>query len=554
MDDEAPKTIKLRAEDNAWFLLATLYGRPAPDDRELQSKNCQAWNRYMANAISRDSRQKLVGGGKYSAEELNPSPASEIELFFWKRHKQAGSAASTALPKVEPWRAIDFSIDFSNLEFDEPLYLDRFFFPSLITFERASFSRSADFRNTAFAGPDYFKDVDFSDPAHFERAALFDFTFYGATANFERATFSDSATFGGANFSGGANFEGATFSEHADFNGANFSGGANFDGTTFSEATFGGANFSGRANFDGAKFSGDANFERASFLSSEEIPSRWPLIAMTATFHHATFSERAYFNGATFSGAIFEEAIFFKEADFSYATFSTEADFASATFSGDVEFHATTFGRLTRFDFATIKSMMAFVNASMKGPTSFEWAEFRGEPPRFFGAQLHEGTVWRSVSWPIPRSRDEAGKYVDAYERLKLEMDRLKKHEDELDFFALELQSRRVLGVGTPIVIYGLLCDYGRSYFLPLGWLFVTIVVGAALFLTHFGLSKYPQAIGLSLANTFGVLGFRKDFIDPNTIEFLSRILKVVSAAQTIAGIVLLFCFGLAVRNRFRMK
>jgi uncharacterized protein YjbI with pentapeptide repeats len=389
----------------------------------------------MANAISRDSRQKLVGGGKYSAEELNPSPASEIELFFWKRHKQAGSAASTALPKVEPWRAIDFSIDFSNLEFDEPLYLDRFFFPSLITFERASFSRSADFRNTAFAGPDYFKDADFSEPAHFERAALFDFTFYGATANFERATFSDSATFGGANFSGGANFEGATFSEHADFNGANFSGGANFDGTTFSEATFGGANFSGRANFDGAKFSGDANFERASFLSSEEIPSRWPLIAMTATFHHATFSERAYFNGATFSGAIFEEAIFFKEADFSYATFSTEADFASATFSGDVEFHATTFGRLTRFDFATIKSMMAFVNASMKGPTSFEWAEFRGEPPRFFGAQLHEGTVWRSVSWPIPRSRDEAGKYVDAYERLKLEMDRLKKHEDELDFF-----------------------------------------------------------------------------------------------------------------------
>jgi hypothetical protein len=72
--------------------------------------------------------------------------------------------------------------------------------------------------------------------------------------------------------------------------------------------------------------------------------------------------------------------------------------------------------------------------------------------------------------------------------------------------------------------------------------------------LTHFGLSKYPQAIGLSLANTFGVLGFRKDFIDPNTIEFLSRILKVVSAAQTVAGIVLLFCFGLAVRNRFRMK
>jgi hypothetical protein len=37
----------------------------------------------------------------------------------------------------------------------------------------------------------------------------------------------------------------------------------------------------------------------------------------------------------------------------------------------------------------------------------------------------------------------DAGPFVDAYERLKLEMDRLKKHEAELDFFALELQSRR---------------------------------------------------------------------------------------------------------------
>jgi len=135
-------------------------------------------------------------------------------------------------------------------------------------------------------------------------------------------------------------------------------------------------------------------------------------------------------------------------------------------------------------------------------------------------------------------------------------MDRLKKNEDELQFFALELRSRRFLGrtPGISIAIYGLLCNYGRSYFLPLGWLLVTIVVGAALFLTHFGLSKYPRAIGLSLANTFAVLGFRKDFIDPNTIEALSHILKVVSAVQTVAGIVLVFCFGLAIRNRFRMK
>jgi hypothetical protein len=87
----------------------------------------------------------------YSAEELNPSLASDIELTFWERHKQAGSAASTAVPNVEPWREIDFVIDFSNLEFDEPLHPHRFFFPRLITFERASFS--ADFSGATFVGP-----------------------------------------------------------------------------------------------------------------------------------------------------------------------------------------------------------------------------------------------------------------------------------------------------------------------------------------------------------------------------------------------------------------
>jgi len=60
--------------------------------------------------------------------------------------------------------------------------------------------------------------------------------------------------------------------------------------------------------------------------------------------------------------------------------------------------------------------------------------------------------------------------------------------------------------------------------------------------------------MGLSLADTFGVLGFRKDFIKPQVIETLPGILKVFAALQSIAGIVLLFLFGLAVRNRFRMK
>jgi hypothetical protein len=74
--------------------------------------------------------------------------------------------------------------------------------------------------------------------------------------------------------------------------------------------------------------------------------------------------------------------------------------------------------------------------------------------PEFFGAVLHEGTVWRGVQWPTPKTAAEAGPFIDAYERLKLEMDRLKKHEDELNFFALELRSRRVMLAGLFSAVY----------------------------------------------------------------------------------------------------
>jgi hypothetical protein len=63
-------------------------------------------------------------------------------------------------------------------------------------------------------------------------------------------------------------------------------------------------------------------------------------------------------------------------------------------------------------------------------------------------------------------------------------MDRLKKHEDELDFFALELQSRRVLlgpWQGLPIWLNGVLSDYGRSYALPFLLLLVVAAIGAVL-------------------------------------------------------------------------
>jgi hypothetical protein len=103
-------------------------------------------------------------------------------------------------------------------------------------------------------------------------------------------------------------------------------------------------------------------------------------------------------------------------------------------------------------------------------------------------------------------------------------------------------------------MLYGLLSNYGRSYLRPLLGLLVTFVAGAVEMLPRLGLTKCCLAVGLSFANTFSVLGFRKDLIDPHVIDGLSVALSVIAVLQTVAGIVFLFLFGLAIRNRFRIK
>lgn len=200
---------------------------------------------------------------------------------------------------------------------------------------------------------------------------------------------------------------------------------------------------------------------------------------------------------------------------------------------------------------------MIFTNVELKAPTDFARCRFLQSPPRFHGAKLHEGTVWRGVDWPQPpRDPDDAGEFTDAYERLKLEMDRLKKHEDELMFFAKELECRRVAAgwfKGMPIGVYGALCDYGQSYLRPLGWLLAVILVGAVQFWPMLEWD-FLLSLGISAANTLGPLGLRKELIGSTTLPDLSPWLQFLTGAQMLTGLILLFLIGLGLRNRFRMK
>ena len=139
-------------------------------------------------------------------------------------------------------------------------------------------------------------------------------------------------------------------------------------------------------------------------------------------------------------------------------------------------------------------------------------------------------------------------------------MDKLKKHEDELQFFALELRTRRVLVgkwltfQGLAIGTYGLLCSHGRSYSRPVWLIGALCVLGAIPFLVYFGLAGWRGSIALSVANTLGIFGLRREFFSPSLIASLPWILKLVAGLQTVVGAALFFLFGLALRNRFRMR
>ncbi len=442
-----PKPPKTKAEDNPWYLLATLYGVPREPDYkvidsilrgvpkdDLREKNRIAWNRYFTANLDNETRARLIDEKRHPVEELTPLSAeefAEVEEAFAKR---AGSSTTQVLPPL------NFVIDFSHVQFENKVY----------------------FAEYLFAWATFFFDATFSGKGN---------SFHGAT------------------FCGGAFFDRTIFS----------------GGAYFSEATF-----SGGASFDGATFSKQAQFVEA-------------ILSEPATFSGATFCGNAVFNGATFSSNVL---------------------FDGVTFSGRAWFVGAKFHTLT-----------SFVNAEIKNETWFENAIFYRKPPLFFNAKLHQGTVWRATTWPPnPEDKDEAGRFIDAYACLKLEMDRLKKHEDELDFFALELQSRRALvgpWRGFPTALYGALSNYGRSYAWPFLWLLAVVALGVLAFT---GPLSFEKSLGLSVANTLSILGLRKELIDASVITSLSPLLKVFSAIQTILGTILLFLFGLGIRNKFRMK
>jgi hypothetical protein len=116
--------------------------------------------------------------------------------------------------------------------------------------------------------------------------------------------------------------------------------------------------------------------------------------------------------------------------------------------------------------------------------------------------------------------------------------------------------------------LYGLLSDYGWDPVRPAIYLVYLWLVGWALiaradcwgYIVEHWANPIPteyvgfwQSCALSFSNLFGFLGLNRTFLW-DEIRTLTVFSQVVSAAQTVFGLILVFLLDLALRNRFRIK
>jgi hypothetical protein len=66
-------------EENAWYLLSTLYGVPVNLHDERRNRNRRAWNQYFAANLNDETRARLINEKGYSEKELEPFSPEELQ-------------------------------------------------------------------------------------------------------------------------------------------------------------------------------------------------------------------------------------------------------------------------------------------------------------------------------------------------------------------------------------------------------------------------------------------------------------------------------------------
>lgn len=361
---------------------------------------------------------------------------------------------------------------------------------------------------------------------------------------------------------------------------------------------FTGARFDGISEFCGAHFRGKVQGSRASFQS--DFFARKARFDMGVDFFRAKFSSLAdfadtcfcapaSFTRARFGGdALFVTSKFHSSSKFSESEFEKDADFRSTVFNAGARFERTSFRDVASFaggEFhaaSTPSKSIAFSHSVFERPTSFRQALFFDGYPDLSGAVLHDKTSFTArmdptsdeialdkdlegrTFWP-QRTKQDPVSARESCATIRHVLTQQGLPEEAHFFFRREMRFASQIGSfwqRLPYLLFGWLSDFGYSIQRPLWWLAGIWFLGMAAFWTVFSFPGGPPvlsesdlgtAAALSFSNLFPLFGFGRVLLS-EVLASLPRWAQVLSGAQTVLSLPLLFFLGLALRQRFRLR
>lgn len=544
-DDSSGETQLMRASDNSYYIMSTLFGEPSRFDYELQARNRQAWNKWVAGELTEDDRADLrrltdsSGRRRFGEDELFPwseAELAEIRQRFVDTCARRG-AGHADLPTH------DRGYDFSHTGYTGNFSVEGFIFPATAFFSDARFHDRA-----TFAGAFFKCEMSIMDSVFEADCDLADVV-SGLRSLAVRTIFRGRAIFTRCKLADGMQFHSARFEDQAEFDGADLKQSVDFSGAVFLD----------HARFDKARVEGSARF----------------------------------------SGAVFHKTASFTDADFDNSEHGGAVDFRQTRFDGEADFAQAKFSARSPADFtdAAFGQTASFVNSRWRGRPNFRRARFIRHPPDFVGAMFGNGmsaphpgfgielaqTRWPDappipapapddaseedkgrIAWETGQAKRQAAADIASYQHLKFLAGEQDKPGEALDFHARQLRAQRIVDgfSGRPwqartSALFELVSDYGRSILRPLIAMAVLFVPTAIIFeqSQRLGEGCAPltpvQAWGTSLATLFSVLPGVKDMVG---YPCLSPLATVTAGFNALAGAVLLFLVALALRNRFRMR
>lgn len=353
---------------------------------------------------------------------------------------------------------------------------------------------------------------------------------------------------------------------------------------------------------DGNKRKFNLRFTGATF--EQEVSFQGIITGHIAYFKNVTFKSYVDFSLSQFDNPVhFQRSKFLGKADFYGVKFNYRTYFEGCSFHGETIFQSAEFKNHAYFNQTTVLNSVNFSECSFDKKPFFNQAHFKSFIPNFsqtsFSANSTPDVDQMEVVYPRAKlygwmfgitSQADASQCARKLKKFAVEAH---DHESELRFFALELKAKRgtqytyLNPLHLPALAYshayGLLSDFGQSIFRPLVGLLLTALLSYYSYANLLQprsnisleqlLSPRSEAVTATLLSLFPFAGqsaIGRDVIsttfckaltnktsvvigEPTNVECLSK-LYWISSVEGIFAFVFLFLFGLALRNRAKIK